>query len=313
MSELNWNKWLTKGWVVAILALFCCLLWGSAFPSIKIGYQLFNITGTDVPSQILFAGIRFTLAGVLTVVIGSFIGHKVLKPKVSAWKFIVILCFLQTVIQYFFFYVGLANTTGVKASIIVGTNVFMSILVAGLIFRMERITRGKIIGSIFGFAGIILINLNGAGLNLAFKFTGEGFILISTVAYALSAVVMKRVSKRYSPVMLSGYQFIVGGLIMAIGAGAVGGHLEQGGVVGVLLLVYMALLSAVAYSIWSILLKYNPVSRVAVYGFTTPMFGVLLSAIFLKGESSQLGLRSIVALMLVCVGIIVAQWKKKEI
>lgn len=266
-----------------------------------------------MPSQILFAGIRFTLAGVLTVVIGSFIGHKVLKPKVSAWKFIVILCFLQTVIQYFFFYVGLANTTGVKASIIVGTNVFMSILVAGLIFRMERITRGKIIGSIFGFAGIILINLNGAGLNLAFKFTGEGFILISTVAYALSAVVMKRVSKRYSPVMLSGYQFIVGGLIMAIGAGAVGGHLEQGGVVGVLLLVYMALLSAVAYSIWSILLKYNPVSRVAVYGFTTPMFGVLLSAIFLKGESSQLGLRSIVALMLVCVGIIVAQWKKKEI
>ncbi len=45
-----------------------------------------------------------------------------------------------------------------------------------------------------------------------------------------------------------------------------------------LLLGYMVLLSAVAQTIWSALTRYNPVGRVAVYGFLNPVFGVLLSA-----------------------------------
>ncbi len=42
------------------------------------------------------------------------------------------------------------------------------------------------------------------------------------------------------------------------------------------MLLYLALVSAVAYSLWGILLKYNPISRVAVFGFMTPVFGVIL-------------------------------------
>ena len=62
---------LQKKPVVAILACFCCLLWGSAFPSIKIGYQLFHIDSADTGSQLLFAGYRFTLAGILVILAGS--------------------------------------------------------------------------------------------------------------------------------------------------------------------------------------------------------------------------------------------------
>ena len=57
------KKILTKPLVVCLLAMVCCLLWGSAFPCIKIGYRLFAIAGTDRPTQILFAGCRFVLAG----------------------------------------------------------------------------------------------------------------------------------------------------------------------------------------------------------------------------------------------------------
>lgn len=60
------KKLLTKTPVVCGLAIICCLLWGSAFPCIKIGYQMFNIPSGAVGSQFLFAGIRFTLAGILT-------------------------------------------------------------------------------------------------------------------------------------------------------------------------------------------------------------------------------------------------------
>ena len=53
--------------VSAILACFCCLLWGSAFPCIKLGYQLFAIQSSDTASQILFAGIRFVQDAILYV------------------------------------------------------------------------------------------------------------------------------------------------------------------------------------------------------------------------------------------------------
>ena len=70
------------------------------------------------------------------------------------------------------------------------------------------------------------------------------------------------------------------------------------------MLLYLAMVSAVAYSLWGILLKYNPVSRVSVFGFLNPVFGVLLSAIFLQ-ETGTLHASSIAALLLVCLGIYV--------
>ena len=81
-----------------------------------------------------------------------------------------------------------------------------------------------------------------------------------------------------------------------------GGRLEDPSLSAVGMLLWLALVSAVAYSLWGILLKYNPVSRVAVFGFMNPVFGVLLSALLL-GETGMLGWSCVMALVLVCVGI----------
>lgn len=67
------KNFLTKTPVVITLALICCALWGSSFPCIKIGYRMFAIGGNDTASQILFAGIRFLLAGLMVIIICSFI------------------------------------------------------------------------------------------------------------------------------------------------------------------------------------------------------------------------------------------------
>ena len=75
------EKVLTNSWVVAIFAIISCALWGSAFPCIKIGYRLLNIDSADISTQILFAGVRFTLAGVLSIVFESLIERRVLLPK----------------------------------------------------------------------------------------------------------------------------------------------------------------------------------------------------------------------------------------
>ena len=92
--------------VVCLVALLCCFLWGSAFPGIKIGYGIFDISGEQTGLQIIFAGTRFFLAGIMAVVIGSFAHKRPLYPKKTSWLPILHLSLLQTTLQYFFFYIA---------------------------------------------------------------------------------------------------------------------------------------------------------------------------------------------------------------
>lgn len=311
MTEIKENI-LTKTWVVAALAFICCVLWGSAFPCVKIGYALFNIPADETAAQILFAGCRFTLAGIMTILFSAIGAKKPLVPKNREEAFMALkLCMFQTVIQYIFFYIGLAHADGVKSAIIEGSNVFVCILIAALVFRIEKLTVKKLIGCAVGFAGVVIINLGGGSLSMNMSLMGEGFIFISTFAYAASSVVMKSYSKRANPIMLSGWQFLAGGIIMIIIGLIFGGRITVLTGKGTAMLLYLAFISAAAYSLWAVLLKYNPVSRVSVFGFMNPVCGVLLSAWWLGEGGQAFGFRSAAALILVCAGIYIVNRPEK--
>lgn len=302
---------LQKQSMVVLVAIICCLLWGSAFPFIKLGYQLFNIPSGSSSSQILFAGIRFALAGILVILAGSALQGKPLIPSKKAIPKVLKLCMFQTVLQYIFFYIGLAHITGVKGSIVNAVNVFFTILVSCLLFRLEKLDRQKLLGCIIGFAGVIIVNLGGQ-FDMSFTLLGDGFLMISAFAYALSSVLIKIYGRDENPVMLSGYQFAAGGVIMMIAGLAMGGELNVVTLKGIFLVLYMAFISAGAYTLWSLLLKYNPVSKVAVFGFCTPIFGVILSAIILR-ENTSFQPKTVIALIFVCIGIIIVNYRKKEV
>ena len=306
----NKESILQKQSIVAVIAIFCCLLWGSAFPCIKVGYQLFEIPAGGSSSQILFAGIRFTLAGFMVILAGSLLQGRLLKPAKGAISKVLKLCMVQTVMQYIFFYIGVAHITGVKGSIVNAVNVFFTILVSCLLFKLEKLDKQKLIGCIIGFAGVVIVNIGGQ-FDKSFTMLGDGFLIISALAYALSSVLIKIYGKDENPVMLSGYQFMAGGMIMICAGLLMGGRLNAVNLKGILLLLYMAFISAGAYTLWSLLLKHNPVSKVAVFAFFTPVFGVILSAIIL-GESTSFQLKTFLALLFVCVGIIIVNYKKKE-
>lgn len=293
--------------IVALVALFCCALWGSATPFIKIGYQLM-LPSSSVASTILFAGIRFTLAGIITILIYSIAAKKMLFPKKSSWGSVVKIACFQTIIQYIFFYIGLSNTSGVKGTIASGSGAFFSMLIACLIFKQEKISFRKIFACIIGFAGIILINLNGLDFNM--NFTGDAFVLFSAISYAVSSVLMKRYSEDESPVILSGYQFILGGIIMILLGLLMGGSIVVSSINAVLVLLYLACLSAAAYALWGILLQHNPVSKVTIYTFMTPVFGVILSNLMLTEQSNVSPLNLVFTLVLICSGIILLNYKK---
>jgi len=296
---------LTKTWIVAALACVCCILWGSAIPTIKTGYRLLQVDTADTASQIVFAGVRFALAGLLVLLFASVKERKLMAPDSCTLKYAVPVCLAQTVGQYFFFYIGVAHTSGVKGGIITGLGNFIAILLACLIFRNEKMTGRKMLGCILGFAGVVIINLMGNSL------MGEGFVLIAQLAYGMSTVLINIFSKKVSPVILSGTQFFIGGILLVVIGICMGGHLDHMSFAGAVLILYLALVSAVAYTLWSVLLTYNDVSKVAIFGFVNPLCSVILSALVLGEVKQAFNAGSLVALMLVCVGIYVVNAKNK--
>ncbi len=308
MKEAKQNIF-TNPIVMSLFALLCCALWGSATPAIKVASALL-IPESGVPSTILFAGIRFTLAGILTIAIYSIARKKLLTFKKENLPRVLTVSAFQTVIQYIFFYVGLTYTTGVKGTIASGSSAFFCVLIASLIFKQEKLTAKKIIACILGLCGIVIINLR--GLELTMNFLGDGFVIMSTVAYAFSSVFMKKFSKQEDPVVISGYQFIFGGAFLTLLGIVLGGRLSFESAKGVAILIYLALLSAVAYALWGVLLKNNPVSKVSVFTFTTPIFGTILSLLLLPESSGVDPINVIITLILVSGGILLLNYSPRE-
>lgn len=299
--------------VTLITAIFCCVLWGSASPAIKIAYQLFQISSDDTASRLILAGARFALAGVMTIFFGSLIARKVLIPKASSFKYVGGLALVQTVGQYYFFFMALANTTGVRGSIINAAGNFLAILVAVYVFHLEQMTLKKFLGCVVGFLGIIMILGNGSSLmeGGALKLSGEGAMIAAAFFYAASGCMIKIFSKHENPVVLSGYQFFVGGLLLLAIGKIMGGSLIFYSTGCTWNLIYMGFISAAAYTLWGILLKHNPVSRVSILGFVNPVMGVFLSALFLGENKEAFSLVGLGALVLVSVGIIIVNYGNK--
>ncbi|KAF7597806.1 MAG: EamA family transporter [Candidatus Dactylopiibacterium carminicum] len=285
---------------VMLLATFCCLLWGSAYLAIKQGYALFHIASGDVPAQMLFAGLRFTAAGVILLVAARLIGWKIELPQ-REWLPVGMLGLTQTAIQYVFFYIGLAFATGTKSSIMNATGTFFSVLLAHFLYHNDRLSQRCVIGCSVGFLGVAAANYGPTLLQPDFTLAGEGSVVLAAFILSAATIYGKMISQRINAIVMTGWQMSFGGLVLTAVGLITGGRMQGFTPTSLALLGYMAVLSSLAFGLWSALLKYHPVGKVAVYNFLIPVFGVALSAIFL-GEAI-FAWKNAVALVLVCAGI----------
>ncbi|MCD8097502.1 MAG: DMT family transporter [Lachnospiraceae bacterium] len=291
-------------WIVALLANICCALWGSAFPSIKVGYAWLDISRTS--DQIVFAGLRFTLAGIQLFALYPLLYRRVCRLKRGMYSKAFGLGMVQTFLQYFFFYIGMSNITGVKGSIISAANSFFVIVLAHFFVRGEQLNLRKSVGCLLGLAGVIAVNWGG-DLSGGMSLTGEGFMLIAGFSYGSAQLLSKKLVRDENPVAITCYNFLFGGAsLLAVGF-LMGGMIPHFTARSLLLLFYMGVISAGAFSIWTLLLKYNQVSRISMFNFMTPVYGCLFSALVL-GETF-LRPEVLAALALVCAGILVVNRK----
>ena len=91
--------------IILFFAVISCILWGSAYPAIKIGYDIFQIETSDIESKILFAGYRFVLAGLMVLALAMFLKKSIFKMNKKQLLSLVILGLTQTSLQYAFFYI----------------------------------------------------------------------------------------------------------------------------------------------------------------------------------------------------------------
>ena len=126
---------------------------------------------------------------------------------------------------------------------------------------------------------------------------------------------MKKYSNDDEPAVLSGYQFVLGGAVMTAVGLVMGGKVSTDNIKGVLVLLYLGFISAIAYSLWGLLLKYNDVSRVTVCGSMTPIFGFTLSYLLLGEDNGKL-VYKLIGLLCVVGGMVIVNLKfnknKKE-
>jgi drug/metabolite transporter (DMT)-like permease len=284
-------------------------LWGTAFPVIKKCYEIFNITAADYGSKILFAGERFFIAGLMVLIVGIILERSFIYPKKQDFLPIAILGFFQIFLQYLFSYIGLSNTTGTKTSVITALGSFLAVLSAPIFFKNDKLNGKKILGCILGFLGVIFINLKGLSQG-TFTFLGEGFVILSTLAATTGSIYSKKVCIGRSPSTVSAYHLLIGGLGLTLVGIILGGSVIFDTGAKVLLLLYLGFISAVSFTVWTALLKYNPVSRILIFNLLIPIFGTIWSGILL-GEKI-VSIENAISVILIALGIILVNLKEKN-
>jgi drug/metabolite transporter (DMT)-like permease len=257
------------------------------------------------------AGWRFIFAGLVLLVFALVSRKPVFQLDRRTFGQVTLVGLTQTSVQYVFFYIGLAYATGVKSSIMNATGTFFSVLLAHYIYKNDRLSFNKVLGCVVGFAGVMVVNFSESLLSFDFTLLGEGFVVIAAFVLSAASIYGKKVSQRVDSVVLTGWQLAIGGLALLLIGFATGGTLAGFTVKSTLLMVYLVVLSSAAFSLWTILLKYNRVSMITVFNFMVPIFGTMLSAVFL--EEQFLEWKNGLALVLVCYGIWLVTKEEKTV
>ncbi|WP_346668130.1 DMT family transporter [uncultured Subdoligranulum sp.] len=282
------------------MAILCNVLWGAAFPFIKMGYRLFAIDAADTPSILCFAGVRFMLSALLVWVCGAALTRRPLPmPRGRVLAECCGLGLWQTAAQYFFYYSAVALLTGAMGGILNSTQSFLGVILAHFLYgKADRMTPAKALGCVLGFSGVLVVTLgnHGGGSGL-----GMVYMLIASCIFTVAGPWNKAVTRRADSFSVCCLNLGVGGLALTVLGFALGGNLRPQSAAGIPVLLFLAFISGAGYVLWALLMKNNPVSRISVFGLIIPVMNVLLSAL-LNGEP-LFQWNYLVALVLVCGGI----------
>ncbi len=284
---------------VIFWAIFCCFLWSSAFAGIKIGLEY--------TTPLRFAGIRFMIAGLLTVPFCSQLKHYFS----IVWKnrrFLLFLAFLQTTLHYILFYQGIARVEGALAAIIVGSSPLFVAITSHFYMDNDRMSWAKILTIAVGLSGVSLVAIGRSvgSENANIQLFGVLMLLITNVAGSFNNILIVREKNNIPPLIISSFSMFVGGLGIWLFSIPVEGFMdfEVRPLRYYQALGWLCFVSAAGISIWTKLLK-RPgivVSELNFWKFLIPVSGALLAWLFLPDES--VNILSLVGMLIIGMSLI---------
>lgn len=290
-----------------LLAVVVSILWGTLFPMIKIGYKVFEIDTTVVASILLFAGVRFLISGLILVAADSKKNKKFELPDIDKFKSICIVSLLTVVVHYSLTYTGLSLAEGSKSSVLKQIAFLIVPCIAFLFRKDDKFSLYKVFAAILGFSSVIIINLDGMNFVLGI---GEILIILASFSSMFGQMASKNIYDKYKPTYIVAYSQLLGGIILVISGLIFGGSIGTISLQSVAVLGYICFASITANLLWNTLIKYNDMSKLAVFKSMDPLFASLFSALLL-GENI-LKPTYLIGIVLIILAISVSNHKPKS-
>ena len=298
-------------WKVLPPVVLCALLWGSAFPGIKTVYGIWDDAGVEVglTAYWWFAGVRFTLAGLLLALVSRRpLAQWRVAPKLGLAR----MTLFQTLGQYVFFYWGIALASGSLAALLASAGSFWWMLLAPLLARAPWPSRRQWLAVVIGAVGLVVATAE-PGTGAGRPWMGALLIVVASGSGTLGLLEFGKFRGCIGARAATGFSLLAGGLILlAMGAGEFrrAGELMSPAVMGLTL--WLAFVSAAAFSLWNYLSTRHPVPQLAGYRFLIPLAGMFEALIFLPDESAGWGL--MMGAVLIVMALMMAQrWRADHV
>jgi drug/metabolite transporter (DMT)-like permease len=267
------------------LAIVACLLWSSAFASVKVGLQY------NTPLQ--FAGIRFFISGLLLLPFALRQGNFI-SIVIKNFRFIVWISLLQIFLLYALFYHGLNLVPAAIGAIVVGSGPLFVALLTHFFMQNDRLTLRKSLSMLLGFAGIVVVSLSRNASQSPVGnviLWGVLILLISNTIGGISNIVIANAKGKVPSYILSSTTLAMGGIFLFLFSIPFEGvQLGPFPTNYWIALTWLSFLSAGAFTIWFNLLR-RPGVKVSVlnmWKFIIPIFGAILSWIIIPDEKPTL-------------------------
>lgn len=296
--------------MVVVMAVVYNFISACAYPVLHIGYEAFHVSSKDLGGILLFGGLRTLLGGLVILLVAIVKQRRIPILKKNMVLQVLMVGFVLQFLQFFFCYIGLANTSSSKGSILYGLSTYFSIILAHFVYKSDALNGKKILGCLLGFFSIIIYNFNGLQNDWGFTLLGDGTLLLSAIFYAIGNNMNKKVVEKGDTMVIAAYQMIFGGLLLVISGKLFGGHFEKIESIGYVTFTYLFVTLGLTFWLFSQLLKYNSLGKVTIFNALMPIFGTIASAVLLGEDIGKANILVAMSLAVLGIFLVNGNWKR---
>ncbi|MCH7662834.1 MAG: DMT family transporter [Chloroflexi bacterium] len=261
----------TKDWLTFIAL---SLAWGSSFLWIKIVLEEIG--------PFLLVALRLSI-GVAAMLAYYFYKRPEMPKLSSTWRTLFVVGMLNTAIPFVLISWGEVFIDSAMAAILNGSVPLFTIVIAHLYLNDDRLTSGRVIGLLTGFAGVVILVARDYSSGGQSSLIGQGAVLLAALLYAISAVYVRRTTEDISPIVRALIPLAAADGVIWLATPLVEAPLQlpQMTITWVALAWLGLIGSFLAYLLYYSLIHAVGPTRATMVTYTFPLVGVVLGVVFL--------------------------------